>query len=185
MKITNYLVAAAITLTSFSSIGQTQNVNTEKSSITWLGKKIGGQHEGTIQIKSGSIYLSENKIDSGSFIIDMNSMDCTELMGKKLVGHLKSDDFFGVDKFPEAVLKITKASEITDGKASITGDITIKGKTESITFEAAKKENSFIATLDIDRTKFDVRYGSKSFFDNLGNKAIDDIFTLKIELIVD
>jgi polyisoprenoid-binding protein YceI len=101
-----------------------------------------------------------------------------------LVGHLKSDDFFGVDTYPTASFKVIQGSKFTNGKATLTGDITIKGKTERISFDVDHAENTFTAEVDLDRSKFDVRYGSKSFFNNLGDRAIDDIFKLRIKLVV-
>jgi len=107
-----------------------------------------------------------------------------ESYNQKLVGHLKSDDFFGVAKFPTANLKITKAAKFSNGKALVTGDITIKGKTEPITFEIVKSGSSYTAKLEIDRSKHNIKYGSTSFFDELGDKAIDDIFTLDIKIVI-
>jgi len=188
MKVTNYLLALVVTLSTSGLFAQTQKVNTEKSSISWLGKKIGGQHNGLIQIKSGDLELKNDQIVSGNFIIDMTSITNTDLTdegyNKKLVGHLKSDDFFGIEKFPTATFNITKATKFSDGKASVTGDLTIKGKTESITFDFVKNINDYTAKLEIDRSKFNVRYGSTSFFDSLGDKAIDDIFILDIKLFI-
>ncbi len=191
MKTTNYLFALVLTLSSFGlfAFAQTQKVNTEKSTINWLGKKIGGQHEGLIKLKNGVLEEKNGKIVSGSFVIDMTSLTNTDLQdegyNKKLVGHLKSDDFFGVEKFPTATLNITKATKFSNGKASITGKLTIKGKTENITFDIVKNENTYTAKIEIDRSKYDVKYGSTSFFDSLGDKAIDDIFILNIKLLID
>ena len=103
---------------------------------------------------------------------------------QKLVGHLKSDDFFGVEKFPTASFEVTQSSKFSNGKATLTGDITIKGTTESISFDAVRAGNEYTAEIEIDRSKFDVRYGSKSFFKDIGDKAIDDIFTLNVKLVV-
>ena len=163
-------------------------MDTEKSTIGWLGKKIGGQHEGFINLKSGELEEKNDKIISGAFTIDMNSITCTDLEDKgtnqKLVGHLKSDDFFGVEKFSTATFKITSATKFTDNKASVTGKLTIKGKTETITFDIAKDNKTYSAKIDVDRSKFNVKYGSSSFFDSLGDKAIDDIFMLDVKLTV-
>jgi polyisoprenoid-binding protein YceI len=119
----------------------------------------------------------------------MTSLINTDLQdegyNKKLVGHLKSDDFFGVEKHPTATLNITKATKFSNGKASITGKLRIKSKTETITFDIVKNENTYTAKIEIDRSKYDVKYGSTSFFDSLGDKAIDDIFILNIKLLID
>ena len=110
----------------------------------------------------------------------MNTITCTDLKddgyNQKLVGHLKSDDFFGVDKYPTANFKVTKSTSFKNGKATLTGNLTIKGITQKISFEVTKIKNVFTANLDIDRSKYNVRYGSNSFFDSLGDAAIDDIF---------
>ena len=188
MKKLNFVLAFIIMLFGHVIIAQKVTVNTEKSSIEWLGKKIGGQHVGTIQLKSGYIELKDDKIVAGNFVIDMASIKNTDLedegYNQKLVGHLKSDDFFGVEKYPTAKFVVTKSSKFSNGKATVTGDITIKGKTESITFEVTKGNNEYSSKIDIDRSKFDVRYGSNSFFDNLGDKAINDIFTLNVKLAI-
>jgi len=188
MKKLKTLLVLLLTAISLGTVAQIQKVNTEKSTIHWLGKKIGGQHDGYINIKSGSIELKNNNLYAGEFNIDMNSISCSDLedagYNKKLVGHLKSDDFFGVDKFPTAKLKVTSASKFINNKSSVKAELTIKGKTENITFDITKNKNLYTAKIDVDRSKFDVKYGSTSFFDSLGDKAIDDIFILDIKLIL-
>ena len=189
MKTTSYLLALVLTVSSFGLFGQAQKVNTEKSTVSWVGKKIGGQHEGLIKLNSGLIEEKDGKIVSGTFVIDMTSITNTDLTdagyNQKLVGHLKSDDFFGVKSFPTATLNITKASPYSNGKASVTGALTIKGKTETITFDVLKKEINYTAKIEVDRSKFNVKYGSTSFFDSLGDKAIDDIFILDINFVIE
>ena len=188
MKTKQIALVLIIILSSHVMFAQKVEVNIKKSSVEWLGEKIGGQHEGTIQVKSGYFELKNDKIVAGNFVVDMTTIKNTDLedegYNQKLVGHLKSDDFFGVEKFPTANFVVTKSSKFSNGKATITGDITIKGKTESISFEVAKQSKEYTAKIEIDRSKFEVRYGSDSFFDNLGDKAIDDIFTLDIKLVV-
>jgi len=162
------------------------NFNVEQSTVAWTGTKIGGQHQGFIKLKNASLEIENNQIISGQMTIDMNSISCTDLTNdtynKKLVSHLKSDDFFGVKDYPEASFKITDASEFNNTEASVKGEITIKGKTEILTFTVKKNKNEYKAKIEIDRSKFNVRYGSTSFFESLGDKAIDDIFTLDINL---
>lgn len=185
----NQLLIIVLTISSFGLFAQTQNINVEKSTINWIGKKIGGEHQGFIKLTDGSLELKEDKINSGSFTIDMTSITNTDLenetYNQKLVGHLKSDDFFGVAKFPTANLKVTKSTKFVDGKATLTGTITIKGMTETVSFEVTQSKDSYTGTIEIDRSKFNVRYGSSSFFDSLGDKAIDDIFILNIKLFID
>lgn len=186
MKTSKLFLAMAIALISLGSSIQAQTVDTKTSSIHWIGKKIGGQHDGYIQLKSASLEVKNNKIVGGEFVIDMSSMTCVDLedegYNQKLIGHLLSDDFFGVATYPTASLKITKATAFVNGKATVQADLTIKGKTESISFVVFEKGNSYTATIEVDRSKFDVRYGSNSFFDNLGDKAINDLFTLEVVL---
>ena len=188
MRTFNFVLALLFILSSNVLFAQKAEINTEKSSVEWLGKKIGGQHEGFIQLMSGSIELENDKIVAGNFVVDMTSITNTDLenqtYNQKLVGHLKSDDFFGVEKFPTSEFKVTKSSKFSNGTATVTGDITIKGKTETISFDVVRAGKEYMAKIEVDRSKFDVRYGSNSFFDNLGDKAIDDIFTLSIKLVV-
>lgn len=188
MKIKNYLLVIVLMLSGNILFAQTMKVNTEKSSIEWQGKKIGGKHEGYIQLKSGSFEWKNDRIVAGNFEVDMNSITNTDLKdegtNQKLVGHLKSDDFFGVETFPTASFVVVESTQFSNGKATLTGNITIKDKTERISFEVNKSGNEYAADVEIDRSKFDVRYGSKSFFNNLGDRAIKDLFTLKIKLVV-
>jgi polyisoprenoid-binding protein YceI len=188
MKTINFVIASMILLSGNVLFAQKLEVNTKASSVEWMGKKIGSQHVGNILLKSGYFELQDDKIVAGNFVVDMTTITNTDLendsYNQKLVGHLKSDDFFGVEKYPTAHFEVTQSSEFNTGIATISGDITIKGKTESISFEVTRAEKEFSATVEIDRAKFDVRYDSNSFFDNLGDKAIDDIFTLNIKLTV-
>lgn len=186
---TKILTLASIILMSGSVvIAQEVEVNTKQSSVEWHGKKIGSKHVGEVQLKSGYFKIQDDQIMSGNFVIDMTTITNTDLKNEnynqKLVGHLKSDDFFGVEKFPSATFKVSESSKFNNGKATLSGDISIKGKTESISFEVVRAGMEYTAKVEIDRSKFDVRYDSNSFFDNLGDKAIDDIFTLDIKLVV-
>jgi len=171
-----------------SASAQKSEINITKSAVNWTGNKIGGSHNGGIKIKSGYFELKDGDIISGEVSMDMNSITNFDLKdegyNQKLVGHLKSEDFFGVEKFPTSTFKVTKASKFKDGKATLTGVLTIKGKSESISFDITKKDNVYSAQLKVDRSKYDVRYGSKSFFDNLGDKVIDDIFILDIQIVL-
>ena len=177
------LLAATFTLTA-----QKADINTSKSTIKWTGNKVGGSHNGDIKVKSGAFEFKGGNIASGEVVIDMNTITCADLTNEganqKLVGHLKSDDFFGVEKFPTATFKVTKATKFANGKATLTGQLTIKGKTEPISFDVTKKANVYSAQLKVDRSKYNVRYGSKSFFDNLGDNFIDDIFVLDIQVVM-
>jgi polyisoprenoid-binding protein YceI len=161
--------------------------DTTKTKLLWLGEKVTGQHTGTINLQSGWINWQDNKIVSGEFTIDMASLKESE-NNKQLMGHLKSDDFFGVAKFPTAKLVITGSTPFDKGTGVVSGTLTIKDITNPIEFKAAtqKKDEGvwFFANIPIDRTKYNIRYGSGSFFDNLGDKTIYDEFKLKVNLLV-
>jgi len=188
MKTINIVLISIVLLSGNLLFAQKFEVNTKTSSVKWTGKKIGRQHEGNIQLKSGALELNNDKIVAGNFVVDMTTITNTDMeneeYNQKLVGHLKSDAFFGVEQYPTAGFVITQGSEFSNGKATITGEITIKDITESISFEVLRAGKEFSSKIEIDRAKFDVRYDSNSFFDNLGDKAIDDIFILDITLVV-
>jgi len=180
------LLVLALTLTTAVFAGS-QKVDTAKSSVKWLGKKVTGQHSGSISVKEGSLEVANGKVTGGKVVIDMQSLVVEDVkdagMNGKLVGHLKSDDFFGVATFPTSELVITKV----EGN-NFTGNMTIKGVTlpNSFTATATKdgKSTVYKGTLTIDRSEYNIKYGSNSFFDNLGDKAIYDEFTLDFSLVV-
>lgn len=169
----------------------TYNVDVASSNIVWNGYKVTGQHSGTVKIKNGNLLFNNNQLSGGSFDIDMNSIACTDLEGEyagKLVGHLKSDDFFGVAKYPTAKFVISRAiPQDTKGNYKIIGNLTIKQTTKEIKFPANLTENNGKVTatgkITIDRSEYDVRFGSGSFFDNLGDKTIYDEFDLNVTLV--
>ncbi|MCB2196156.1 MAG: YceI family protein [Bacteroidetes bacterium] len=185
MKRVSFLLA--ILLFGFTAIAQEISADVSKSEIKWTGKKVSGEHWGYIDLKSGSFVIEDGKITSGTFTIDMTTIVCEDLespeWNQKLVGHLKSDDFFSVDKFKTATLKIKESSEFKNGVAEVKGDLTIKGITNPISFKAKKESGNYLATITVDRTKYDVKYGSGKFFDNLGDNMIDDDFTLDVKLV--
>ncbi|WP_343487814.1 YceI family protein [Allomuricauda sp. d1] len=165
--------------------GEKKEVNTEKSTVTWKGYKVTGSHHGTIALKSGALEFDGEKLIGGEFVVDMSTLTNNDLEGDykgKLEGHLKSDDFFGVQSHPTSKLVFTDVN--ADGKNSykVTGDLTIKGITKPVTFDVSVYGSKATATLTVDRSKYDVRYGSGSFFDNLGDKTIYDDFELVADL---
>lgn len=178
---------AIIAFATFTSPGEivTKQVNTSNSDIIWKGHKLGGSHEGTISIESGTLDFDGEKLVGGNFVIDMSSITVTDLDGDNkasLEGHLKSDDFFGVDTYNTADLEFTSVSSKGNGLYKVTGDLTIKKNTHPITFDLKIDGNKATTALKVDRSKFDVRYGSKSFFNDLKDKAIYDDFDLAVEL---
>ena len=167
------------------------SVNVPESKVVWLGKKVTGEHTGTINIASGDLKFSDNTLSGGSFEIDMSSIENSDIENEeykqKLVGHLKSDDFFGVEKYPISTLVIKNVEVKSANKYHVKGEITIKGITKSIEFPVevslVGSKATASATITIDRSEFDVKYGSGSFFDGLGDKMIYDDFTLNVTLV--
>ena len=170
------------------------NVDVKQSKLEWHGKKVTGEHNGLINIQGGMLQFKDDMLVGGEFQIDMKTIVNLDLESEewntKLVNHLKSDDFFSVEKFPTATLKITEVkahkAEKSDANYWIKGDLTIKGKTNPIEFAAKvdkdEKGISGSANMTIDRSKYDVRYGSGSFFEGLGDKLIYDDFDMKVSL---
>ena len=179
-------VIVLIVMVSFTTINaQKQYVKTKKSSLVWKGYKVTGSHTGTIDIKSASLTFNDNKLTEGEFTIDMTTLVSTDLTGEykgKLEGHLKSDDFFGVNNHPTANLKFTNVIATGKNAYKVTSDLTIKGKTNVVIFNLSVYGNKATATLKVDRTKYGIRYGSASFFDNLKDKTIYDEFDLVVDL---
>ncbi|AXT53251.1 YceI family protein [Aquimarina sp. BL5] len=170
-------------------------VDNAASTIEWVGKKPTENHTGTINIAKGKVKTQDGKIQSGSFVIDMASINVTDLEGDQkagLEGHLKGegegkeDHFFNVAKFPNASFEVTGVLEKED-KTSIEGNLTIKGIKKNISFPATSSVEGDTMTLNsevftINRTDWGVNYGSKSVFENLGDKFIMDDIELKISL---
>lgn len=187
------LAVVAMAFTNNNLEDGSYTVSLKQSKVEWVGKKVTGQHNGTVAIKSGSLEIKNGMLNGGEFIMDMTTITSTDLEGEyqqKLNGHLKSADFFGVEKYPEAKFVITKVKENgKNGRFTVTGDITIKETTKAITFDAqlVNSGEGIVAVADIviDRSEFDVRYGSGSFFDNLGDKTIYDDFTLSVNLVTE
>lgn len=174
-----------VVLTTAVAPAQTKNINTNSSVIEWVGKKVTGQHNGTVNFKDGAVVLKKDKLVGGTFTVDMTSLTATDLSGEyqgKLNSHLKADDFFGTEKFPTAILVIKKIDSKSANAYNVTADLTIKGITKPINFVMNVNGNTASAAFNVDRTKYDIKYGSKSFFDTLGDKAISDEFELKVAL---
>ena len=185
MKLFKLFFIAFTTLSFFAFTSQiTKEVNTESSVVKWTGYKVTGQHEGTIMIKKGSLTFNNKVLVGGKFLIDMSTINTTDLEGdykKKLDGHLKADDFFGVEKHKTASMVFTTIKQ-NGANYIVNADLTIKGITNKVKFKMQVSENSAIANLKIDRTKFDIKYGSASFFDDLKDRAIYDEFDLNVNL---
>ncbi|WP_333574923.1 YceI family protein [Sphingobacterium sp.] len=179
------LTLAIICLTSMAFAQKASyKINTQSSTIKWNAKKVVGGHEGTINLQDGIIQIDKGKITSGNFTIDMNSLACTD--APKLTGHLKNEDFFNVPSYPTTKFVISKVDN-SKGNPIITGNLTIKNKTKSISFPAkvtttADGLSAEAKGVKVNRLDFDIQYRSASFFSDLGNKAIEDEFTLDIQI---
>ena len=165
---------------------QTKKINISKSKITWIGKKITGEHEGIVKLKEGYFVFKNKKLEGGKFIVDMQSLSNTDQTGSsqaKLEGHLKSEDFFGVAKHPTATLVFKSIADKGKNTYLVNADLKIKGITNPIQFELTIKGNTATSDLVINRTKYDIKYSSGSYFDDLGDKTIYDEFDLKVALV--
>ena len=168
-----------------ATANNTVAVKSGESQVLWKGYKVTGQHEGTIALTEGSLSFADQVLTGGSFTVDMTSLVATDLDGEmkgKLEGHLKSDDFFGTETHPTAQLVITQVGVDAAGGYQVTGDLTIKGITQPVSFPMTVAANTATASLKIDRTLYDIRYGSNNFFENLGDKAINNEFDLEVTL---
>lgn len=174
-----------------ANVADTYTVDTSSSVVAWTGYKVTGKHTGYVKVKSGSLTWESGKLTGGSFEIDMTSITDTDLEGEwaaKLVKHLKSEDFFGTDKYPTSKFVITKAiPQDTKGNYKILGNLTIKETTKEVKFFATASESngtvSASGKIVVDRSEYNVRYGSGSFFDGLGDKTIYDEFDLQVSLV--
>jgi polyisoprenoid-binding protein YceI len=186
MKTIKNLILIVMIVFSYTTINaQTKQIKTAQSNLEWKGYKLTGSHKGIINIKSGSLTFKDDKLTEGEFTIDMTTLKSTDLTGSyktKLEGHLKSDDFFGINNHPTAHLVITDVKSTGKNSYEVTGDLTIKGITNSIEFDMSIYGSKANATLKIDRTKYNIRYGSASFFNNLKDKVIYDEFDLVVDL---
>lgn len=166
-------------------------VDTEKSNLKWTGSKITASHYGNIDISKGIIMIDHGKLAAANFTIDMTSITNTDIKDKGksdyLVSHLKNEDFFDVEKFPKADFKMITASKLPNGKHKVIGELNIKNFKDVITFELdlTERNNTVAASgkFSFDRTKFDIIYGSGTFFDNLGDKAIDNEVIVEFNIV--
>jgi polyisoprenoid-binding protein YceI len=194
-KLTLSLMALAISVATFANGeqkgGNVYSVAPATSSVVWTGKKVTGSHTGNVSVKQGNLVLENGQLKSAYVQVDMTTITCSDLTDRetnaKLVGHLKSDDFFSVNTHQFSEINITEFTPTTNkGEYTAKGTLKIKGKTEAISFPFTFNEANGTATasgkLTFDRSKYDVRYGSTSFFDSLGDKAIYDNVELEFTI---
>jgi polyisoprenoid-binding protein YceI len=197
MKILNTFILL-FNLALFSLTAQTDKnvsviIDIESSSVKWVGEKItGSQHYGSLTFEKGELIFCEQDEElkptlcSGYFIVDMRSLSVEDLSGgskKRLEGHLTSDDFFSVEKHKNSKLTILSSKTIKGGYL-VDGSLTIKEITHPIQFELISEAGGFVSNLVFDRSKYDVKYNSDSFFKNLGDKIILDDIALEVNLYI-
>lgn len=166
------------------------------STLGWEGKAVTHGHNGTMQFSNGELLVKGDAVVGGTVTVDMKTLKVTDIKDAesqgKFVGHMTSEDFFGVEKNPTATFKIVSVTPIKGAakdanNATIAGDMTIKGVTQRITFPAKVGVKDGVAAasgkVTIDRTKYGLKYGSKTFFDSIGDKAIYDNFDLSFNVI--
>ncbi len=165
-------------------------LDASKSTFKWTGKKVTGSHWGYIKFSDGTLSVEKNQVKGGSFTVDMTSITAEDTKGEwgaKLEGHLKADDFFGVDKNPKSTLVLKSLTAKGGNNFDVKADLMIKGVTSEVNFPAtivvSATDVKATASFKIDRTKFGLKYGSGSFFDNLGDKAIDNDFMVDVNIV--
>jgi len=172
----------------------TYNIQPEKSEVHWTGTKPGGEHVGTVKVKEGNIKMNEQDIQNATVILDMTNIENQDIENeknrKKLVGHLKSKDFFDVENFPEARFELTNATksqdENNDFTHKVSGNLTIKDISKNISFRIKAENEKDKLKIEsekflIDRTEWDINYKSKSVIDDIKDNFIHDDIALKIE----
>ncbi len=164
----------------------TYNIKLDESSLVWTGREVStSSHYGTINFTSGQFEIADGLISQGEFLVDMTSINVQDMTGgskERLEGHLRSDDFFSVESFPTAHLYISSSEVISNGKWMVNGFLTIKDISHPVLFEMANTEDGWNANLVFDRSKYNVKFRSGTFFENLGDKLIYDDIELKINL---
>ncbi|WP_100614700.1 YceI family protein [Confluentibacter citreus] len=186
--IKNLAIVALVAFTTLSFMAITaekKEIKTDQSKLVWKGYKFTGSHDGTINIKSGSLTFDGAKLTGGEFVVDMTSLislDAQGAMKDRLEGHLKADDFFGVDKHPTSTLVFKSIESTGKNTYTVTGDLTIKGITKPNTFKISVYGSKATANLKVDRTLYDIKFRSGSYFENLQDQVIYDEFDLVADL---
>lgn len=191
MKLITLFTFAVATLLSFSESPAPVKVNIAESKVTWHASKVTGSHFGNVPIASANLDYANGKITGGTFEMDMANLTVEDITdagsNQKLTGHLKSDDFFSVAKFTRSILKIKTVKSTGGNNFEITGDLTIKGITKAVTFPATvTASNGTITTtaeIKFDRTHYDIKYRSGSYFEDLADKLIYDEVKLDVKLV--
>ena len=161
-------------------------INPDQSIIVWTGREVTtSKHFGNIYFASGQFEVKSGLISSGEFVVDMTTIDNQDLPEERrarLEAHLKSDDFFSVESHPTALLSILSSESMSEGKWLVSGELTIKTFTHPVEFEMLNSNDGWKANLVFDRSKYEVKFRSGTFFENLGDKLIYDDIELAINL---
>ena len=173
-------------------------IDVEASSVTWLGKKVTGQHSGSLQLKEGSVELKNQTLTGGRFVFDMTSIRVLDIKDEKwstkLENHLKSEDFFTTAKYPQATFEITSSQALKNSPPGafnydIKGELTIKGITHVVSFPARvdiqQDHASARGEIIVDRTRYGIQYKSGKFFESLGDKTIYDDFYITFHVLTE
>lgn len=178
-------LAMVLSVSSFAADKKVE-VDAAGSKIVYVGKKVTGEHTGSVKIQSGTLTFAKDALTGGTIVADMTSITVTDITDneyiKKFLEHMASDDFFSTAKNKTATLVVKSAKKVSGNKYSVTADLTIKGKTAPVTFDADVSADKAVAKVLVDRTKYDIKYGSGKFFQNLGDKMINDEFSLDVTL---
>ncbi len=171
-------------------------IDVKQSTVEWVGNKVTGSHNGSLEIEKGEVTIEKGMVKSGSFVLDMTSINVLDIedekWNKKLEKHLKAEDFFGVNYYPKAIFEFNEATPLKGAKADqpnyhFKGELTLKGITHALEFDARvdlkKSGASASGQIIVDRTKYNIRYKSNSFFDGLGDKAIYDDFNITFHVV--
>ncbi len=191
MKLITTLVLGLSTLFAAAEFVAPATVSKTESQVRWEASKVTGTHWGYVPLKNATLDYSGGKIKGGSFDMDMVNLTVEDLTDAKskgnLTGHLKSDDFFSVEKFNTSSFKITEAKSSNGTDYTITGNLTIKGITQKVSFPAkvslAGKKVTATGQIKFDRTKFEIKYRSGSYFEDLADKMIYDEVKLDVKLV--
>jgi polyisoprenoid-binding protein YceI len=191
MKTITFLITAFLLAGIILSPLAEFKVDTNESTVSWKASKVTGTHFGKVKISAADLNYQNNKILGGSFEIDMTSITVEDITdegsNKRLTDHLKSDDFFSVEKHKSAKFIINEAKTTNGKDYQISGDLVIKGITNPLTFPATVETNGnniiAIASLTFDRTKYDIKYRSVNYFENLADRLIYDDVHLDVKLV--
>lgn len=162
-------------------------IDTKKSVVTWKGSGVHGAHTGYVYISKGELMMENGELMGGALQVDMSTIeDDDHRSDNNLIEHLKDSDFFDVKIFRFSTITITKVTSMKEDK-EVTGDLNIKGITHPVTFPVKMEMKDGIVKADarlvIDRTKWNVRYNSGKFFDNLADQTISDSIEFQAKII--